>query len=192
MKNPAKFKLAFSGIIDLLIGLICLAIFGFIAYFTLEMLGATSQLLGVIGKPYELGSFTAAFTGGLTGIISALLIALGIAFLTAAIFSFSFVKSSFKISKMDIGTAKTQLRKLKSNGSTQCTIALIIIGIAGLIAFKTIKEMGESYVIVAICVFIVAGIFLITGLLKLWSARQIKSIQLPSKQSYNPYQNYPY
>lgn len=183
MKNTAKPKLILSGFLDLIVAIF----FGMLIVFTLIYL--ISPLINVWTPyaseyPTDYSMVVANFFGGFSGLIVILFLATCFVFLLGLIFSFSYVKPCFSIAKMKLPEAKAKTKLLTLYGITQLIVALNAFIICIYIIVMINEDSSAKIVIGQNCLFGLA--FLISGSIKLSSARAIKKAAVITQDMFSP------
>lgn len=189
MQNPAKGRLIWSTLIDIVIIIaVIFALIG-ILYITYELLSVTSGDLteGLGDNVYELGEITRAFASGLMVVIIAVLIAGAVVSITVIFSGISFVRTNLRLAKMDAYQAKTKLRKLKINASSQIGLGTVLVVLAAVISYGLRENKGY---ILGIPLVVTSLVFFLSGGLKKSAAKAIDRISPSPRPAENPYRYY--
>lgn len=193
MKNPAKIKLVFSGLIDFIVAMFFAMMIAFTVYFLASpIFNVSSQYAAGVGNHYDV--VIAKLFGGMSVLVATLFLATGLAFLGCLIFSLFYIKSCFSVARMELQDSKTKVRAITLHGITQVMIGIVAFVVT--IYSAVTLDMSTSLRIIIIFDAAVGLAFLSTGMLKLAAAKSIKYAKVPTRYveqtQIQPYQNYYY
>lgn len=172
MRNPAKARLIFSGLTDLVVAIFFGILIVFTLFFIISPFFNHVTPFSPESNLFKYDAMVANFFGGMSVFVATLYLTVGGIFLLGLIFSFSYVKLCFVIAKMNIDDASKKTSPLIACGVMQVIVGAVALAASLFILIRMQFTSSTQIVIILNAASCVA--FVTSAALKLSSAKMIK------------------